>query len=351
MSTHEQSQSEQPTRNWLRAIVPIVGFALSLGAMVWAVRGALSQENREQLDHLRDASPAQLIAMMGLAAISVAFNGLIFWAVIRPVHRIRATDVISTNAIATFLAYLPFKLSVIARVAIHNRRDGVPLLTIGAWFASVGVLMLLTLGPIALVSILLKDINILWWTLMLLGILLSTLLGSWIARFFAGERGLDRLRRLPIPEKLIDSEPGTKVRSGFDMVGDQRAASVANLFRLLDVLAFGGRFMIAAAILQLPIPAGDAFLLGGTYFVIGVLSPFGQVGVREAGTIGFASIVGISAAAAGDDAASSPVTVMVVFVTAVEGAVNLVCAGFGVAWLRAGKLLRSRAPDAYDNDA
>jgi len=350
MSTPEQPPTN-PARRWLRAIVPVLGFLLSLGAMVWAVRAALSEDNRSQLDHLRDASPMQLITMMTLAAISVAFNGIIFWATLRPVHRIRVTDVISTNAIATFLAYLPFKLSVIVRVAIHNRRDGVPILTIGAWFAAVGAFMLLTFGPITGASVWLKNTSLLWWTLVIVGVTFSTLLGSWVARFFAGERGLVRLKRLPIPDRVIDSEAGTKIRSAFVMVGDLKAASIANLFRLLDVLAFAGRFIVAAQILNLPISASDALLLGGTYFLIGVFSPFGQIGVREAGTIGFASLVGISAEAAGADSGAAPIAVAVVFVTAVEGAVNLVCAGFGIAWLRAGRLLRSSTGDAYDSDA
>ena len=350
MSTPDQ-QPGHPRRRWLRAVVPVVGFGLSLAAMVWAVRSALSIENRAQLDHLRDAMPGQLITMMGLAAISVGFNGIIFWATLRPVHRIRVTDVISTNAIATFLAYLPFKLSVIVRVAIHNRRDGVPILTIGAWFAAVGALMLLSLGPITGVSVWLKDTGALWWACMIVGVAISTLLGSWIARFFAGDRGLDRLRRLPVPDRWIESPAGTKIRSAFDMLGDLRAAAIANLFRILDVLAHAGRFIVAAQILGLPISASDALLLGGTYFLIGVFSPFGQIGVREAGTIGFASLVGISAEAAGMESGASPITVAVVFVTAVEGAVNLVCAGFGVAWLRAGRLLSTKEPGAYDTDA
>ncbi len=327
----------------------MAGFALGIAAMVWAISVALSPDNRSQLEHLRNASPSQLIGMMSLAAISVAFNGAIFWTTIRHIHAIRLTDVISTNAIATFLAYLPFKLSVIVRVAIHNRRDGVPVLTIGAWFAAVAALMLITLGPITLVSIWLKEITLLWWICSIAGIAICTVIGSGIARFFAGEKGIQRLEQLRLPKSLLNSDAGTRICSGFAMAGNLRSAFLANTLRMLDVLAFAGRFMIAAAILQLPITAADALLLGGTYFLIGVLSPFGQVGVREAGTIGLASLVGISAAAAGDDG-SSPIHVAVVFVTAVEGAANLVCAGFGVVWLRVGKILSNASPDAYDTD-
>ncbi|MBL4590715.1 MAG: flippase-like domain-containing protein [Phycisphaerales bacterium] len=335
---------------WKRVVVPMVGFMLSLGAMAWVVSAALSQDNRDQLDHLRDASPTQLIAMMALAALSVGLNGVIFWITLRPIQKIRITDVISTNAIATLLAYLPFKLSVIVRVAIHNRRDGVPVLTIGAWFAAVAAFMLITLGPIALTSIWLKDITILWWAVSMGSVAFCTVVCSWIARLFAGEKGTQRLAALRVPKRLLESESGTKIRSGFEMVGNLRSAIIANSIRVLDVLAFAGRFMIAATVLQLPINPADAFLLGGIYFIVGVLSPFGQVGVREAGTIAFASLVGITATAVGQEASSSPIALMVLFVTAVEGMVNLVCAGFGVAWLRVDRLLRTRPPGAYDTE-
>ncbi len=339
-----------PAARWKRALIPAMGFLLSLGAMGWAVSAAFSPKNRGQLDHLRDASPLQLISMMALAAVSVGLNGVIFWVTIHKLHKIRLTDVISTNAIATFLAYLPFKLSVIVRVAIHNRRDRVPLITIGAWFACVGALMLITLAPITIASIWIKDITLMWWMIAIGGVALCTIAGSSIARFFAGDAGRQRLGRLPIPSKWLVGDGATKALAGFEMLGDYRAATVANTARLLDVLAFAGRFMIAAAILQLPISAADALLLGGTYFLIGVLSPFGQIGIREAGTIGFAALVGISDAAAGTDPDSSPIALAVVFVTAVEGAVNLVCAGFGVVWLRVDRLLRTPQAGAYDTD-
>ena len=106
---------------------------------------------------------------------------------------------------------------------------------------------------------------------------------------------------------------------------------------MLDVLAFAGRFVVAAAVLGLPISGSDALLLGSVYFLIGVFSPFGMLGTREAGTIGAAALFGVSSAAIGDggtDGGEGPIAAAVVFITAVEAVVNLGCAGFGVAWLR-----------------
>ena len=70
-----------------------------------------------------------------------------------PVQRLRTLDVVAVNAIATLLNYLPFKLSVISRIVIHNRRDGVPLGKIVGWLAAVGVGGVISFGPVALVSL------------------------------------------------------------------------------------------------------------------------------------------------------------------------------------------------------
>ncbi len=324
-------------RSLVRVLVQVIGFAASIAALGWAVKMALTEENRAQLENLQNASAAQIMALVGLSFSSVAINGLIFWVVIRPVHKIRATDVISTNAIATLLAYLPFKLSLVARIAIHRKRDGVPVLTIGAWFAAMGVLMLAVLGPMALVSFVLKEVNVLWWA----GVIGSVAIGVGavivLARAFYGERGVKRIASVGMLKGWTEKESFGRLHAGFDMIACPWSSSWAGALRMLDVLAFAGRFVVAAAVLGLPISGGDALLLGSVYFLIGVFSPFGMLGTREAGTIGAAALFGVSSAAigaGGGDGGEGPIAAAVVFITAVEAVVNLGCAGFGVAWLR-----------------
>ena len=208
MSDVNLGAEQQSTRAVVRILIQVLGFAASIAALGWAVKVALKEENRAQLENLQDASVAQVMMLVGLSFASVAVNGVIFWVVIRPVHKIRVTDVISMCAI---------------------------------------------------------------------------------------------------------------------------------VFRLLDVLAFAGRFVVAASVLGLPISGNDALLLGSVYFLIGVFSPFGMLGTREAGTIGAAALFGVSSAAigtGGGDGGEGPIAAAVVFITAVEAVVNLGCAGFGVAWLR-----------------
>ncbi len=330
----------KPSRSAVGVGVQIIGFAIGIFLLGWAVRMALRPENREQLSKLSDATPGELMLLLVLAALSVGFNGIIFWVVLNPIHRIRATDVIATNAIATFLAYLPFKLSVVSRFVIHNRRDKVPVLTIGAWIIAEAILMGAALTPLVLASIWLKEVNLLWWIVSLTGVGVGTAIGSALARQLAGDVGLTRLSKIGIGEKLSGSDAFSRIHSGFEMLGHPRATLIANAFRLIDIITFALRFYVAARVLELPISMQDALLLGATYFIIGAASPAGMLGTREAGTIGIAELVGISSNALSEtESGQVPIAATVLFVTAVEAIVNLGCAGFGIAWLKARKPL------------
>ena len=91
------------------------------GPAVWCARQALAEENRAQIERLSEASVLDVGLLAVLCLATVGINGLIFWATIRPVHRLswagagdqRTSDVPQLP---------PFKLSVLARVLIHNRR-------------------------------------------------------------------------------------------------------------------------------------------------------------------------------------------------------------------------------------
>lgn len=340
MSKTNDTPSKSGSRRVLGIVVQVIGFGIDIAMLGWAVQMALRPENREQLQKLSDATPAELLMLLTLAACSVAFNGLLFWVVINPVQRLRPTDVIATNAIATFMAYLPFKLSVVARFVIHNRRDRVPVLTIGARLLAIAILMAAVLGPITLTSIWLKQVNTLWWLVSLSGVFACTFVGSALSRQLAGDVGITRLSRLGLSERVTHHSAFCRVHSGFEMLGNTRAALIANLLRLIDIIAFAMRFYIAARVLDLPLTAQDSLLLGATYFLIGAASPAGMLGTREAGTIAIAQLVGISSGALSEtDSGQIPIAATVLFVTAVEAVVNLGCAGFGIAWLKARKPL------------
>ena len=340
-------------RRRLGAIVQVVGFVGALVLLGWCVAKALSPENREQLAKLSEASAGQIVGLLGLSVLTVTINGLIFWIIIRPVKRIPAADVIGTNALATFLAYLPFKLSVVSRFVVHNRRDGVPVLTIGAWLAACGGMFVATLGPVLAVSLWRRGIDAWWWSGSVAGVVASTGAVLAVARAFRGDEGLARLHRITDPMKIglvnraLRTERFRQVHDGFAMLSCPWAVFGAAGLRVLDVTVVSARFLIAAAVLGVGLSWQDAGLMGATYFIIGVVSPVGSLGTREGGTLALASAVGIAAAQGTE--AGGVLAVVILFVSGTESVVLIAGAGFAVAWLRADRLLRGRGPKNGSN--
>ena len=339
-SIADQATRSSPNKKRWLLLVQILGFAIGIALLGWAVREAMNEQNQQQLARLKDATPIELLTLMALPTISVGLNGLIFWIMLNPIHKIRATDVIATNAIATFLAYLPFKLSVVSRFVIHNRRDKVPIFTIGAWIICEAILMLAVFVPLTLISLWQQQLNAIWWISVLVSIPVLTIVGSKLSMLLSGESGRSRIARAGMGSaswsKLINSTAFIRVQSGIEMLANTRGALGVVSMRILDVAAFAIRFYFAALVLDLPISIQDSILLGATYFMVGAASPFGMLGTREAATIAMASMVGISSAAITQDHSGQvPIAATVLFVTAAEALVNLACAGFGIAWLRA----------------
>lgn len=331
------------SRRRVRAVVQLIGFAGGIALLGWCVSLALSAENREQLGRLTEASASQVLGLLGLSAGAIAVNGLIFWVLLRPVRKLRASDVIAVNALATFLAYMPFKMSLVARVVVHARRDGLAVLTVGAWIGAVASVLLATLGPVLGVSVWRRGVDAIWWGTGLGGILLATTAMVLVARYFAGERGIARLHRVADAVKLgraARSERFEQAHTGAEMLASPVGVYTASALRLLDAAGLGARFMIAAAVLGIDLPATDALLMGATFFVVGAVSPFGVLGTREAATLALASLVGVASAEGGADGGASPLPVVILFVTGVESVVNIAGGGFAVAWLRADRLLR-----------
>ncbi|MCC5823706.1 MAG: flippase-like domain-containing protein [Phycisphaerales bacterium] len=325
-----------------RPAVQALGFGVGVALLVWCVRVVMSEENRGALENLRGASAWQVGLLMGLAAAGLALNGVVFWCTLRPVRRLRLSDVIATNALCTFLSYLPFKISIIARWMIHNRRDGVPTLTIGAWFAVIAGLMVLTVAPMGLMFVRPGGAGGWWWAVVLLAVLAANGAGWWAARFVGGERGLARLHRLGLPRSWSARSWFGRLHAGADMAGDWGAVLLAMAARIADVACFGLRFWIAAQVVGVTMGVRDAVVIGLAYFVAGVLSPFGSVGMREGGALGMAALAGVAAIEGQREA----LITAILLVSVVEAVVSLGGAGFAVAWLRADRLLLRRGGDA-----
>ena len=322
----------------VRATVQLAGFTGGVLLMAWCVRVVMSEDNRAALERLAEATAGEVSALLGLAVASIVLNGFIFWAAIRPLHRLRLADTVAVNAIATLLSYLPFKISVIARWLIHNRRDGVPNLTIGMWFVVVAVLTIVTIAPMWLVFVRPPGVGHGWWFVVALGIAAAHIVAWRSARYFRGEKGVARLSRLGLPAGVIGTEWFVRLHGGATMGGDGHAVWSTTVARALDILSFGLRFWIAAGIIGVDLTGEEAVMIGMSYFLIGVVSPFGTVGTREAGALAMAVGAGVVTVEAEQDALLTGI----LLVTAAEAAVGLVSAGFALAWLRADRLLVAR---------
>jgi len=325
----------------LRLALQIVGFLAGLVLLGWCASMALSPDNTEQLERLREAGWTEVGSIMALSAVSLVLNGLAFWFGLAPVRKLRVGDVLATNAIATLLSYMPFKLGLIARITIHNRRDRVALVTIGAWFAATTMVLLAAFGPILVVSLLLPRAGLLWAVLVLVAIAGTAWGLIVVSRVLEGERGLSRLRwmadvaRLPLRKRVFGLKPLLELHKGFSMLAHGPWVALGVTARLLDMVSWALRLMVASKVVGIEISLAQAIVIAVAQFFLGAASPSGQLGVREIGASGLAALLAVTEGAKFATVALS--------VTAVEAVVNLAGASLAVAWLRPDRLLRARS--------
>ncbi|MBX3321919.1 MAG: flippase-like domain-containing protein [Phycisphaeraceae bacterium] len=328
-------------RSRWRIAVQVVGFLIGLGLLGWCVRVALSEANREQLGKLIDADWGLVVALAACSAGTLMLNGLVFLAALWPVKRLAVLDVLAVNSVATVLSYAPFKLALAFRVVYHVKRDRVPLLTVIGWFGAVAVLAAVAVGPAFGASLVLPGGSGLWWAGWLGGAAAATAVMVGLARVFGGERGWARLlafvRAVGFGWLLrwLGGEAGRKVHAGVDMLAHGRASAAGAVLRVGDIMVQAVRMGVAARILGIELDWGDAMVLASVYFAIGMISPFGMLGTREAGAAGVATLAGLS----GASGVEAVVTISLL-VTASEAVVNLAGGALGAAWLRVDRWVR-----------
>jgi hypothetical protein len=303
--------------------VQAAGFLLGVGLLAWCMRTALSDANRAQLARLRDANPADVALLILLSLVSLLLNAGAFWTMLRGVRRIRWSSVLAVNCVATALAYLPFKLSLVFRAAVHHRRDAVPILTIGTWMGNVGVVMLAVIGPAILATTLRPAVDARWWAIAAGGalaaggaiVLVARALGrpgvwTWFDRRVNGPSPSGReprWRRLARRTHVV-----ARAREGVLMLSRPASVGAGIACRAADIAAQSCRFLLAAGIVGTELSTGQAVAAAATYFVIGALAPTGSLGFREAGVFALLR--------------SPSFAVVVLTVTAVEMVVQVACA-------------------------
>ena len=284
----------------MHILIQITGFLLGIAALLWCIHLALQPHNKEALSQLRGISIANAAALLSLTILSIALNGLCFWATVKAKEDLKPIEVIATNCIATLLAFVPFKVSVLFRILIHNRRDRIPLLTIGSWFAAVGLGAFLVVGPLTAASLWRKQIDFPWIAAVIIGITVFAAITMTIARTVDGDLGLTRLQmiaaKLPtlLPARFAGSRAFAHLHAGCGMVAS-RWFALGLVVRALDVLVQAARFYIVSELVGVELGYSNALLLSGCYFLIGVISPSGAAGSREGGATAVAKLLAIPA--------------------------------------------------------
>ncbi|QKK09965.1 MAG: hypothetical protein HND58_18625 [Planctomycetota bacterium] len=219
-----------------------------------------------------------------LSAGTLLINGMLFWITLRPVQKVRAIDHIAINALCTFLAFLPFKIGTLTRVAINNRRDNVPLLTIGAWYGVMFTVMLAAYVPAMGASVWRRGLDATWWAVCLGGAAVLCAALVLVSRLFSGEAGLARLHkvidgvRLPIVSRLARTDHFERMHTAADMGASPVDMAGGVAFRLLDLGVMSARFVVAGSIVGIAFGWEEAVLVASAYYIIGMLSPFGMLG-------------------------------------------------------------------------
>ncbi|MBS0196451.1 MAG: flippase-like domain-containing protein [Planctomycetes bacterium] len=333
------AEDSTPSASRARFILQMIGFVLSLALLWWCVRLAFTPENQSRLTALSRAPVGQVVLLFSLSAASLLLNGAMFWATLLPVRRLGFIDTQSVNSIAGLLSYLPFKLSIVARLFIHNRRDKLPLLTIGAWMVAVAGVLAASLVPTVLAAVWRQKADALFFLAAFGGMAITYALTLSIARIFAHESGLERLRAFADGlgsdwiSRLLGSARFRRLHVGLDMLASPASFALAMILRVADLLVQAARFTVAAQCLGESLPLDTAVLAASTFYLIGVLSPSGALGAREGVTTGLAGLLAVPGVSR---AAFAPIALTV---SATEVLVNLSAAALGAAWLRVWNIL------------
>ncbi len=326
-------------RTAVRAALQALGFLAGIALLVWCVKVALRPENRAQIERFREAGAGEVAAILALSVASLFVNGLVFWVLVRPVKRVDLGGMLSTNALATFLNYLPFKIGVITRLIVHNRRDGIPVVTVGAWFGAMGAVLFAALIPPCAATLWLKRVDAAWFAATGAGILALGAATVLVARALDGPAGAARLRRLaaflPFGQRFARSRFFDQAHSGAAILSHAPTVAAGIALRLVDIGLQAARFIVIAGVLHQDLAPGRALMATVAYFLTGIFSPGGMLGTRE----------GVTAWLFGTEGAES-LAAAALLVGAAELITNLAGAALGLAYLRPDRLLRWKKESA-----
>lgn len=332
---------DAPPRRRLVMLAQGIGAIVCIGLLGWVITRAGAQMTPERWALLRAAPWWQPGLLFALGLFSVAVNGLAWWVALRPVQRIRLADVVAVNAIATALAYLPFKLSVVFRVLYHRTMDGISLLRFGGWAAAVAGPMAAAMIPALLLAPSpLRRQPVVFIMVATFAAFASGLALARLSAFFATGAGWRHWRRLVARLagrrgiKLLKGNIVNNLRDALHLLARPRTVCLGVAARFLDGASLAARFLIAGELLGTPVDPGNAAIAGICFFALGVVAPTGTLGIREGGAAGVLAILGVN-----------DVAPVIVIVSATQILADLIAATVGTMVLGSTKLsaLRARA--------
>ena len=250
----------RPWRNPRRLALQLLGFLAGIALLAVCIHGAWPRDEaaRDGWATLRDASPWLVLAMLACTLGSSVVNGLSFQVTGRPVGPVSGWDLQRLNLVANLLNYAPIRLGLLGRVAWHLTVDRIGMVTLGGWFAVVGVVLAISVGSATAATLARPSLDALWLVLLAgmvaVGLMMLRGAGSVVLRRHG--RDVDRILRAP------------------------GVLWMAAGLRLADVALYWARMAVASKMLDLEFSGGQLLMLAITAYA-GSLAPFGRVGFRE----------------------------------------------------------------------
>lgn len=239
-----------------KLVIQITGFLIGISLLVWCIKEALAKGD---FSKLREADPAIVFLMILCTLTSIIANGTIFWAIIRPMLKLKFWDLQFINSVVNILNYAPVRLGLITRLYHHKIVDKLSYFQLIAWYAAFAALYFLMLGALLGSTLARPAIDVLWLVFLLI-ILISG--AVFFILFSANPRIIKRLRGA---DRML-SHPGY--------------VSTAMLLRLVDVMAYTARLYLAFKLLNIDLTLRDTILLT-LISMVGNLAPAGALGIRE----------------------------------------------------------------------
>jgi hypothetical protein len=328
MSDHTRRHSP-----W-RIAVRVAATLVALGLLAWVVSLVLAPDNKEAIERLRQAPPRYGAWLLALSLASLLLNGTTFWIALRPIKKVAYIDMQATHAVAALLFYLPVKVSVLWRLFVHKRRDGLAMLTTGGYLVANGIILLAVLVPMGLVGWWRKGVDWVYVAASMGGVAACAGGAHGFARVFAGPDGLARMRRLggalrlSLLDRLLHSHFFSRLHRALAVLADPVTVAGAACTRVADVLVQAGRFVVAAGAVGAALSFEKAVLAATSFFLLGIASPAGALGLREGGTTGLAAVTDLSGLS------KHTFAVVALTVSATEIVVFLACALVALVRLR-----------------